>query len=202
MPIDMPSTTGFIKSSSFYLETNTQIFTSPINKSVQTVQLAGARWRADVTLRAMKKHEVAPWMAFFLKLRGMSETFYMSDPDWQQNLGVGGGTPLVNGSGQTGTTLAIDGCPANTLRWLRAGDSFTFGDEYKRLTQDANTNGSGQVTLNFEPFIRNSPADNAAITIVRPRAKMRLIDDNQLAWVADHNGIYQEKTFSCFESLP
>jgi hypothetical protein len=200
--IDLPSTIGFIKASNFYLETNTQMFTSPINKSVQTVQLSGARWRADITLRMMKKADAATWIAFFLKMRGMSETFYGFDPDWKVNRGAMGGTPLVNGAGQTGTSLIIDGCTPNVTGWLKAGDYYSVGGELKRLTGDVDTNGSGQATLVGEPYLRTSPADNAAVTITNPKAKMRLVDDSQLSWQSNQHGIYGEKTFSAFESIP
>ena len=200
--IDLPSTIGFIKASNFYLETNTQMFTSPINKSVQTVQLSGARWRADITLRMMKKADAATWIAFFLKMRGMSETFYGFDPDWKVNRGAMGGTPLVNGAGQTGTSLVIDGCTPNVTGWLKAGDYYSVGGELKRLTGDVDTNGSGQATLVGEPYLRTSPADNAAVTITNPKAKMRLVDDSQLSWQSNQHGIYGEKTFSAFESIP
>ena len=202
MTIEMPSTIGFIRQSNFYLETNTQIFTSPINKSVQTVQLSGARWRADITLRQMTKAEAAIWIAFFMKLKGMSETFYCFDPDWESNRGVGGGTPLVKGAGQTGSTLLIDGCPLSTTGWLKAADYVEVGGQLVRLTQDANTDGSGEVTLAFESYLRTSPSDNAVVTISNPKAKMRLMDDGQLSWPSNHRGIYSEKTFSAFESIP
>lgn len=200
--LDMPSTFGIVRASNFYLETNTQIFTSPINKSVQTVELSGARWRMDMTLRVMNRAEAARWIAFFSKLRGMSGTFYASDPDWKTKLGVGGGTPLVKGAGQTGTTLLIDGCTPSITGWLKAGDYFACNGQLHRLTEDANTNGSGEVTLTFESYMRNSPADNAAITIDSPKAKMRLMDDGQLSWQSNHNGLYSEKTISAFESIP
>jgi len=202
MTIEMPSTIGFIKTSNFYLETNSQTFTSPLNMSTQTIQLDGARWRADYTLRPMNKAQAAIWIAFFLKLRGMSEAFYGFDPDWKENRGIGGGTPLVNGAGQTGTSLTIDGAPANINDWLMAGDYFSVDGRLKRLTAPVNTNGSGEATLVFEPFIMTAPADNAAIIINNPKAKMRLVDDTQLSWPSNHNGIYGEKTFSAFESIP
>jgi hypothetical protein len=200
--LDMPSTLGFIRASNFYLETNTQIFTSPLNKSVQTVELAGARWRMDITMRQMNRSDAARWIAFLSKLRGISGTFYASDPDWKTNIGVGTGTPLVKGAGQTGTSLLIDGCTASTVGWLKAGDYFSVGGELKRLTADADTNGSGETTLTFEPYLRASPADNAAITVTAPKVKMRLIDDNQLLWPSNHNSLYGEKTISAFESIP
>lgn len=197
----MPSTRGFIRSANFYLQTNTQTFQSPINKTVQTAQLAGALWRFDCTLRKMTKKDAAKWIAFFLKLRGSSGTFNAYDPDWQAPLGKGGGTPLVNGSGQTGTSLVVDGCTANVTGWLLAGDYFSTSSQLCRLTQDANTNGSGQTTLVFESYLRTAPADNSAITITRPAVTMKLVDDNQLSWPTDYNGIYQEKTFSAYEAI-
>ena len=202
MPIDLPYHQGMIVASNFYLETNTQQFTSPINRSIQTVQLSGSRWRADITLRPLKKSEVGAWIAFFLKLRGMSETFYCYDPDWKSNTGIGGGTPLVNAAGQTGTSLIIDGAPLSTTAWLKAGDYFEVGGELKRLTANVNTDGSGNATLVFEPFLRTSPADNAVVTITNPKAKMRLMDDRQLSWSSNHRGLYSSKTFSAFESIP
>lgn len=202
MPVTMPSLSGYVVASNFYLETNTQIFESPLNRTVQTVALAGARWRADITLRAMKKQEAAQWIAFFLQLRGMSDTFTMQDPDWRVNLGLSTGSPLVNGAGQTGNSLVVDSCPANVTNWLRPADYFQIGDELKRVVAPVNTNGSGQATITFEPRIRVSPADNSSVIIRGAAGKFRLMDDQQLQWEIGRNGTYPEKTFSCFESIP
>jgi hypothetical protein len=83
--------------------------------------------------------------------------------------------------------------------WLRAGDYFSVNGELKRLTEDASTNGSGEATLTFEPFLRNSPVDNAVVTVTNPTCNMVLADDSQLSWQSDANRIYQERTFSAFE---
>lgn len=198
MPITMPPG-RFIKESNFYLETNTQVFTSPVNRAVQRRERAGARWRMTLTLRPMHREDAAKWIAFLLKLRGMTETFYASDPDWQVNRGPGTGNPLVRGAGQTGNTLLIDGCTPSVTGWLRAGDYFSVNGELKRLTADANTSGSTQTTLNFEPFLRNSPVDNAVVTVTNPVCEMILTDDSQLSWQSDARQIYQERTFSAVE---
>lgn len=202
MTIELPSTLGFIKESNFYLETNTQVFTSPINNSVQTAELGGARWRLDFTLRQMTREDAARWIAFITKMRGMSETFYGYDLNCPDNLGVGGGTPLVNGAGQTGTSLTIDGAPANTVRWLREGDFFEVSGELKRVVQDIDVDGSGEATLVFEPYLRDSPSENDPIDITSPRVKMRLSDDRQQSWPTNHNRIYREKILTAFESIP
>ena len=83
-------------------------------------------------------------------------------------LGNGGGTPLVNGASQTGSSLITDGWSNNTLV-LRAGDIFKVAGSnlVYDVTADATTNASGQVTLSINPpiFSGGSPADNAALTI-------------------------------------
>ncbi len=200
MTITMPTTTAF-ESSSFYLETNTQTFESPIAKTVKTQELSGQRWRATWTLPQMTKANAASWIAFFLKLKGMSETFTASDPDWQTNLGAWSGTPLVNGAGQTGNTLLIDGASLSVTGWGKAGDYFNVNSKLYRLTADCNSNGSGEVTLEFEPPIYVAPADNAAITKNPATVQMRLLDDTSGEWSSGIGYIYDKKTFSAVEVL-
>ena len=197
MPISLPYPLG-ITTSRFGLETNTQRFESPFTRSVQRVALGGARWTWTFSLPAMKRSRAAVWKAFLDQLDGAANTFYGYDPDNLVPRGPAKGTPLVNGAGQTGSTLAIDGCPASTL-FLRAGDYFAVNGEYKRLTQDATANGSGQVTLQFKPALRNSPADNAVVTVSSPTVTMALTDDRQGMWECDVVGVYQPLTLTAVE---
>lgn len=198
--VTMPSTTRFV-SSSFFLETNTQTFESPINRARQTVELGGQRWRGTWTLPPMSKTDAAAWIAFFLKLKGQSGTFTASDPDWQTNLGAWSGTPLVKGAGQTGNTLLIDGCNTSVTGWAKAGDYFNVASKLYRVTADANSNVSGEVTLSFEPPIYVAPADNAAITKNPATIQMRLMDDMSGEWTSGVGYIYDSKTFSAIEDL-
>jgi hypothetical protein len=200
MPVTMPSTTAFV-SSSFFLETNTQTFESPLNRVRQTLELAGQRWRATWTLPPMTKANAALWIAFFMKLKGQANTFTASDPDWQTNLGAWSGTPLVKGAGQTGNTLNIDGGGLTVTGWGKAGDYFNVSSKLYRLTADCNTNGSGETTLAFEPPIYVAPADNAAITKNPATIEMRLIDDMSGEWTSGSGYIYESKSFSAVEVL-
>ena len=180
MPITMPQISGFnFTDAEFYLEANTQRFESPITKAVQRSRLGGGRWVATYTLPRMKRAEAMLWKAFFLKCEGSAYTFNAYDPDATSPLGAWTGTPLVNGASQTGSTLAIDGCTADVFGWGMAGDYFSVGGELKQLTQDADTNGSGETTLYFKPALRSSPADNAAITFEQATCEMVLTDDQQ-----------------------
>lgn len=197
MPISMPAAPGFTDCQ-FFLEHNSQVFTSPLSRVTKRQELDGARWTAVYSLPAMNKYQGALWKAFFLQLKGMVETFNAFDPDAVTPIGPAGGTPLVNGASQTGLTLNIDGCTPSVL-FLKAGDYLSVNSELKCMTSDAIPNGSGQVTLNFEPYLRSSPADNAPITVQKPTCTMILADVSQGAFTRDKNGIYMPVTFTAYE---
>lgn len=195
--IDMPTTPGFT-TCRFGLETNTQTFESPLTKTVQRVLLGGARWNATYSLPAMNRTQAAPWKAFFLRLEGGANTFNAFDPDGKTPRGIATGTPLVNGGSQTGSSLITDGWTAGIVA-LKAGDYFSVNGELKMVTSDVLANGSGQATIPFKPALRNSPADNAPITVQKPACTMILADDMQAIWECDRMGIYQPKTFAALE---
>jgi hypothetical protein len=83
--------------------------------------------------------------------------------------GAGGGTPVVNAAGQSGTTLNTDGWTNNT-GVLKAGDCFTIAglSVLFRTTADVTSHASGGTTaITITPPIvaGSSPADEAALTI-------------------------------------
>ena len=84
-------------------------------------------------------------------------------------LGAGGGTPLVAGASQTGSTIATDGWPVSTVV-LKAGDLVTFASGINivyDITADVTSDGAGLATLPVSPnvFAGGSPGNNDAITI-------------------------------------
>lgn len=71
------------------------------------------------------------------------------------------GTVLVNGAGQTGSSLVVDGLTDVP----RVGDTFTVAGIEKIYTVTAAvTVTSGGATLTINPSLASSPANNAAIT--------------------------------------
>lgn len=102
--------------------------------------------------------------------------------------GTYGGTPLVSGGGQTGSSLVTDGWTPTTTT-LNVGDVFTINGVYGvhpetrqslgylqqfTVTAVTTTDGSGNSTIGISPAIvpsgqfqtvSNSPADNAPITM-------------------------------------
>lgn len=167
---------------------------------MQRKLLQGSRWRLDVTLPAMDRRQMADWQAFFLQLEGSVNTFYGFDPDAKNPRGnVTGSTPLVKNGSQTGSSLTTDGWAASTLV-LKAGDYFSVNSELKMVTADVTSDGSGNATVNFKPALRNSPSDNAPLTVRDATCTMILVDDMQAMWESGKRlGVYEPISFSAFE---
>ncbi len=95
---------------------------------------------------------------------------------------------LVNGADQTGATLAVDGLQPSKADVFKAGDYFQIGtgssSRLHMVTADADSNASGEATLDIWPPLRSSPADNAAVTVSSPKGVFRLTE-NVTGWDID-----------------
>ncbi len=201
-PLDFPSTiklNGVTPMLSF-VNSNTK---SPFTFEAQRFRWDGEQWQFQYTTPPMTKSDADEWIAFALKLRGSYGTFLLGDKSRGTPSGVGGGTPLVNGGSQTGYALIIDGCSHSITGWLKKGDYFQLGTgsaaRLYKMVEDANTDGSGNTTLNFVPRLRSSPADNAALVITNAVGVFNMMP-NSVAWSVDVDGFYHY-TFSAEESL-
>ena len=144
----------------------------------------------------MVRAEAEGVIAFLAKLNGREGTFLMGDPDGKTPRGAAAqapGTPLVKGAGQSGTTLVIDGAPAGTSGYFRAGDYVSLGSglttRLYKVLEDADSDGSGTVTLTLWPSLRASPADNAPVVVSNTLGLWRLASDER-AWEADAARLY------------
>jgi len=182
------------------LVSNTQNFESPLNRTVQTLELAGARWAAALMFNNLTESQARVMIAFLARLRGASGRFYLHDHSLVDPRGIGTGTPLVKGVSQTGYTLNTDGWTVSQTGILLAGDMFSVNDEMKMVTVDADSDGAGDSTLTFEPPLRSSPDDNAVITVSNPTAIMRLIDDSQMSYKVGPAKFYNI-SINCIESF-
>lgn len=154
---------------------NTMSFSSPLSGAVQTVEFPGARWKASFTMANLTEADSALLQALLVKLRGRAGRIALHNFARATPRGTASGTPLVKGAGQTGATLTIDGLTAATT--LLAGDYIGVNGELKMVVTNATANGSGEMTLDIEPPLRASPADNAAVTLDKPTATFMLAND-------------------------
>ncbi len=140
----------------------------------------GARFEFRCELAPQDRDNGEEWAAFLLELDGVYGTFLLGDPSFLAKgaRGALGGIPLVNGGSQTGKNLNIDGLTPSVTNWIRKGDYFQLGtgaaSRLYKCSQSANSNGSGQATLQFWPPIVTAPTDNATVTVTGAMGEFRL----------------------------
>ncbi|MGE0463255.1 MAG: P22 phage major capsid protein family protein [Vicinamibacterales bacterium] len=118
------------------------------------------------------------------------ERWYKTQTTYRHTIGPLGGTPLINGAGQTGASLVTDGWTAAAATRLHKGDKIEIenvnhtnplnktASGFQRtftVTADVASDGSGNATIPIDPPIYGPgdpyqnvdalPADGAAITI-------------------------------------
>ncbi len=105
---------------------------------------------------------VAAWTAKVIVARNNS-LYRSTGSGWTKISNPAYGTVLVNGAGQTGSSLAVDGLTGKP----KTGDTFSIAgvELIYTVTADA-TVTSGGATLAISPALASSPADNAAITFL------------------------------------
>ena len=97
----------------------------------------------------------------------------------------------------------IDGATASQTGYLKAGDYIQLSSgvtaKFHKVLQDANSDGSGNVTLTIFPDLRTSPTDNSTVVVTNAKGVFRL-NDNVVNWNVNEASIYGI-TFGAVESL-
>jgi len=176
-PITLPTAQGFTRVT-IAPRSAVAINTSPFTGQQQVYQHPLQMLTASIELPPMGRADAATFIAALISLQGAAGTFIFGDPAWTSPRGIGTGTPLINGAGQTGTTLNTDGWTNSQTNILRAGDWIQVGTGSTRqlcmVLVDANSNGAGEAVLELFPRIRTAYADNVAITTTNPKGVWRL----------------------------
>lgn len=190
-----PSFTRFARSG-FRPLTRSIRFPGAVQAGGQTLVTPTGLWAGDFTLprQSLRDPLTRAWKAFLTDLDGSGGRFYMGDPDGQTPQGTPTGAPVVDGAGQSGTSLLITGATALVSGWLLLADYFHVDmpsgrRELKMIRgADIDTDGTGAASLTFKPPLRESPGDGAAIVTVNPTCVMQLLDDQQAGWEGNEVG--------------
>lgn len=180
MPINFPANI-YPQNEQWISESNPSVFRSELNNIEQVTEMPGTRWRCSMPFVNLTREKGRQLNAFLMSLNGTIGQAYIVPYDSRTSLGSPGGSPLVNGANQTGGTLVTDGWTASTLIF-KAGDYFNAGGELKVITEDINSDASGNATLVFSPNLHKSPASNTSITYDNPWCLMRMANKSQAAW--------------------
>jgi hypothetical protein len=198
--LDLPTNfRALIRTSNFGLEWNTQIHVSPLSRFTQRNELDGPRWKAIYQTIPMKRATFAELQSILINAKGRVNRLKAFDPDAIAPRGSAGGTPLVMGASQTGDSLITDGWAALTNGLLLPGDLFSVNDELKMVTASVDSDSSTVATINFEPPLRASPANDDPIVTDTPKCLM-ILDADTFTWDADESGIYTA-SFSMTEAF-
>lgn len=204
-PLTLPTASG-IAQINLRAVNSVSISESPFTFKQQVIEHTGQRWEAEVSMPPMQRADAEQWISFLVSLAGVKGTFLLGDPSASTPRGSASttpGTPVVNGAGQTGASLTIDGCPTSATGYLKAGDYIQLGGGssatlHKVLT-DVNTDASGQASLDLWPYIRTAPADDATIIVSDAKGLFRLAS-NQTDWSINNASIYGV-TFPAIEAI-
>jgi len=138
-------------------------------------QIAGQKFSFTLSFPPMTRDEFAPVYAFVMKQRTQAESFNVTPPIISSTRGSETGTVLVNGIHSAGdTTIDIDGLNSG----LKAGDVIKFASHSKiyMVIEDVS---SGSQTITIEPALRESLADDEAITYNNVPFTVRITNDVQ-----------------------
>jgi hypothetical protein len=176
---------------------------SPFTGQQQVYKHQGEWWEAEMSFPPMKRENAEEVAAFLMKLSGMYGTFLMGDPANTSPRGIGTGTPLVKGAGQTGNELVTDGWTTDTNNILMAGDWIQLGSgatsRLYKVLDNVNSDSTGTATLTLFPSLRSSPADNAVIVTSNPVGQWRL-STNDIDYTIQ-TGQFYGITLACMEAL-
>ncbi|NUA26103.1 hypothetical protein [Cupriavidus basilensis] len=176
------------------LQSNTEAFTSPLNRATQTMERPGARWKVTLEFPPMNEVKRGRLEGFLAGLGGQAGRFnlwphqrpsaaILATPrdatlvlDFLAQSYQVDGLPVVNGAMANFKLLPTKYWPASTLV-LRAGEFLSVGGELKMVTVDVASDAAGSASIPVAPAFRIAPADGAVLKLSKPTAKMMLATD-------------------------
>ena len=200
-PLTLPTATG-VTTQNFGLRRTVAITQSPFTAQQQVFEHEGSQWNATITLPPMLKDKASIWLSFFLQLRGFRGTFKLGDQDRKTIQGTATGTVRINGAGQTGNQVALDGFTASRANVFLAGDYIQINSYMYMVTANVTANGSGEANVKIEPALRTGiePINNDTTVIYLNTTTLMRLDSNELNWDTNNVSLYGI-SFSCNEAL-
>ena len=183
----------------FNLISNSTEFPSDLNNATQTGKFLGDQWSAVLPFTNREKLQGRTMKAFLTRLGGMAGRFRMTPPDLDQ-LGTMGGSGVIAGAGQTGTTITTSGWSINQSSLFKEGDYIQFNGELKTIVLLAASDAAGLATLEIAPPLRKATNDLDAIETTNPQTIFMLTNDNQASWDIQSNYVFGA-TINCIEDV-
>jgi hypothetical protein len=172
---------------------------NPYSKIEQVSDEPGEKWQVKLEWKNLPHTYGRDIRGALMALRGQVNQLRVKDFA-HSNIGSFSGIARVKGSSQYGIALLVDGLTENSTVG-RIGDRFQLGKRVHELTQNAVTNGSGEVTLKFVPEIMIPPADNVALTLTEPKGLFIMKDPKQIPDFSHSVRVFKSISITLIESL-
>lgn len=151
--------------------------------------LAPKFWSFDVTLITLEHPQARQVRALINALDGSMNDFYLYDPRYAFPVAdpdgslLGTSTVEINSLDGNNKELTLKGLPSGYV--LSAGDMlhFDFGTPTKRALHEIAVGGTANVSgvtgsLEVRPHIRPGAAVNAAVTLIKASARVKIVPDS------------------------
>lgn len=139
---------------------------------IRNTKQIGWSWTEEWNLLSARNPDDMGLMAFITRTWNRGEIHQFTHPmtpgSGISRNGVGTGTPAVNGSSQTGTSLITNGWTGGaTTNAVRAGDVIKIAGDAAvyMIDTDGSSDSGGNLTLSITPPLRQSPSDGSLLTI-------------------------------------
>jgi len=103
---------------------NVRGFRSPLTGFTQTASRQGTRWEMAHGFTSLEGEERAIMKAFTARMNGNVHRALIYDHSYHGARGALGGTPLVDGAGQTGETLDVKGMSTTSPAYSKQATTF------------------------------------------------------------------------------
>lgn len=151
---------------------------SPFTGQTQIYDWGASYWSGRVSFPPMTRWSHDAWKAFLRACRGPVNVFLLGDPKARKPKGKALGAPVVDGANQNGYSLATRGWQPNTKGLLLYHDYIQIGNRLHSVTDVANADANGRVTLSIWPPLREKPADGASILTHNCKGLFRLANSS------------------------
>lgn len=164
----------------------------------KTFEYHGERWEGEFELMPLDHVEFAPWKAWVAVVEGQARKFFLNPPHQAPR-----GAVSQNGTVDSFTKprqLTIGGLSANTTNIFKRGDYIQLldTDQLLMVTQDADSDGSGQVVVEVNPLIRTDPTIGSDVETQTPQGLFRLTN-GEPGWSTQGN--LNELSFKFVEAV-
>lgn len=151
--------------------------------STSRVRRPGSRWAIDFDFPPMRFSDAMAWVAALTSAEAETVLLKVPQPDFDTGAP---GAPLVNGAGQLGSSINLDGfTPAYAAR---AGQWLSVHGAARRylyhVAADKVAAGGVMAGLAINPMIRRSAPDNAVVDFTEPKIE-GFLSGRETSWTVD-----------------